>query len=130
MLRSIRRFSYTSRFISTFVPLKNKTYTETHEWIYSHTETPVAKMGLSKHAVEELGEIVYVDFNKEKGDIVEKDDEIVSVESVKATGSILAPYDGVIVENNILLEDPDILNILSNNPECEENSWFIKIEKL
>ena len=61
----------------------NKTYMETHEWILK--ENNYYKFGLSQYAMGELGELVYMEFQIDKGDIIEKGEELVVIESIKAT---------------------------------------------
>ena len=105
-------------------------YTKNDEWInYGIAdEKNNIKIGLTKNATEQLGEIVYIDFPFEVDDIFEKDDDIVFIESVKATASIKAPFDGIIKnKNNNIEEDFDILN---KTPEVYDSSWIIKVDKL
>ena len=77
--------------------------------------------------MEQLGELVFIDYLNESGDSLDKGDESVTIESVKAVESIIIPFDCKLVENNeIHLDDLENLN---ENPECEENSWIIKVKK-
>ena len=106
------------------------TYTKTDEWInYGQTDTKNnINIGLTESAVEQLGEIVYIDFPIDIEEKFEKDDDIVFIESVKATASIKAPFDGIIKnKNNNIEEDFDILN---KTPEVYDSSWIIKVDKL
>ena len=114
------------RSISTNKILREKEYLPNEEWISSTNN--ITKLGITKNAIEQMGEIVYVDYILENNDVVSKDDEIVVIESVKATESILAPFDCKIIENNLeLVENLDYLN---ESSECEDNSWILKLEKL
>lgn len=114
------------RSISTNKILREKEYLPNEEWISSTNN--ITKLGITKNAIEQMGEIVYVDYTLENNDIVSKDDEIVVIESVKATESVFAPFDCKIIENNLeLVENLDYLN---ENSECEDNSWILKLEKL
>ena len=54
---------------------------------------------------------------------------MVIIESIKAAESIEAPYDCILLENNNLLED-NLDNTINLDPECEDNSWIVKIKKL
>ena len=120
-LRSLRKVA-----LHTTAPLLNKKeYTEYEEWLLHTPEC--TKIGLSKNAVEQLGELVFIDYINEPGDILEQGEEAVSIESVKAVAGINIPFDCVLVENNdIHLDDLENLN---ENPECEQNSWIIKVKK-
>jgi len=83
-------------------------YTEEHEWL--DIEGDLVVVGITAHASEQLGEIVFVEVPAE-GIVVSKDDEVVVIESVKAASDILAPLDGEIVEVNAALEDnPGLVN--------------------
>ena len=117
-----------TRFIHTTPVLHKMIYTETHEWIYE--EVDCTKIGLSKIAIEQLGELVYIDFEVEKGNTVNENEDLVTVESVKAVEAVRSPYDCVILGINTNLEDTDFLEELSKNPECVENNWLIKIDKI
>ena len=61
-------------------------------------------------------------------DKINENDDLVFIESVKATESIKAPFDCIIKDINNDLEDN--LDQLNGSPECIENSWLIKIDKL
>lgn len=124
------------RNISTFSQIRNKEdfsknikYTESQEWLYYHRD--YTKMGITKKAIEEMSDLVYLDFSCKKGDIVRKDEELVNLESVKTVESINSPYDCVILDINNKLTEPVInLDTINKNPECIENSWIIKIDKI
>ena len=80
----------------------NKTYTDNDEWVvkmddYTH------KVGIS-NLYEQLGDLVYIEYCLEQA-MSSKRDDIVIIESVKASNSIKAPLDGKLVENNSDLED-------------------------
>ena len=77
-------------------------FTEEHEWL--RVEGDLVVVGITEHASEQLGDVVFVEL-PEEGTEVSKDDEIVVIESVKAASDILAPLDGEIVEVNSPLED-------------------------
>ncbi|MCE8008013.1 glycine cleavage system protein GcvH [Aestuariivita sp.] len=95
-------------------------YTEEHEWLLAEGELIV--VGITEHAAEQLGDVVFVELPDE-GDEVSKDDEIVVIESVKAASDILAPLDGEIVEiNEALVENPALIN-----EDAEGAAWFFKM---
>ena len=95
-------------------------FTEEHEWL--DDVDGIVTVGITAHAAEQLGDIVFVEL-PDPGASVSKDDEIVVIESVKAASDILAPIDGEIVEvNEAIVEDPAKVN---EDPEGE--AWFFKI---
>ncbi|MGB0960130.1 MAG: glycine cleavage system protein GcvH [Halocynthiibacter sp.] len=83
-------------------------FTEEHEWLLPDGDLVV--VGITAHAAEQLGDIVFVEL-PEAGDDVSSDDEVVVIESVKAASEVLAPIDGEVVEVNSQLEgEPSIVN--------------------
>ncbi|WP_292289622.1 glycine cleavage system protein GcvH [Marivita sp.] len=96
-------------------------FTEEHEWL--RVEGDEVVVGITAHAAEQLGDVVFIELPDE-GTTVSKDDEIVVIESVKAASDILAPLDGEITEvNEALVEEPGKVN---DDPEGE--SWFFKMK--
>ncbi|WP_370284671.1 glycine cleavage system protein GcvH [Pseudooceanicola nanhaiensis] len=96
-------------------------FTEEHEWL--RPEDDVVVVGITEHAAEQLGDIVFVEL-PEVGTEVSKDDECVVIESVKAASDILAPIDGEIVEvNEVLIDNPAKVN---DDPMGD--AWFFKIK--
>jgi len=96
-------------------------YTEEHEWL--NEAGGIVTVGITQHAAQELGDIVFVEL-PEVGAEVSKDEEIVVIESVKAASDILAPIDGEIVEVNAAITDePGKIN---QDPEGE--AWFFKVK--
>ena len=77
-------------------------YSEEHEWLTVEGDT--ATLGITKHAAEQLGDVVFVE-QQEAGDEFEKGGEIGVIESVKAASELYAPVDGEIVEVNEALAD-------------------------
>ena len=65
---------------------KHIKFTKSEEWLYYHRD--YTKMGITKKAVEEMTELVYLEFFCKKGDIVKKDEELFNLESVKTSESI------------------------------------------
>ncbi|MCK0150736.1 glycine cleavage system protein GcvH [Marivita sp. S6314] len=96
-------------------------YTEEHEWL--RVEGDEVVVGITAHAAEQLGDVVFVEL-PDAGTTVSKDDEIVVIESVKAASDILAPLDGEITEvNEALVDEPSKVN---DDPEGE--AWFFKLK--
>ena len=96
-------------------------YASTHEWIRVN-ENGVATVGISDHAQDALGDIVFVDL-PEPGAIVNAKDEVAVVESVKAASDLYSPISGEIIEvNGVLVEAPETVN---SGPY--ENGWFLKM---
>ncbi|MAU50827.1 MAG: glycine cleavage system protein H [Roseovarius sp.] len=96
-------------------------FTEEHEWL--RVEGDLVVVGITEHAAEQLGDVVFVDL-PEVGTSVTKDDEIVVIESVKAASDILAPLDGEIVEvNEALADEPGKVN-----EDPMGDAWFFKIK--
>ncbi len=81
---------------------ENLKYTETHEWVRIEGDT--AYVGITDHAQEALGDIVFVEIPEPDED-VKKGEEIATIESVKAASAIYAPLSGTIAETNNVLED-------------------------
>ena len=103
-----------------------KTYLPNNEWLLENND--IYKIGIDKYASEQLGELVYIDFNISEGEQVNEDDDIVYLESVKAVGTVKAPFNCTIEEINEELESN--LENINENSECEENSWLLKLKKL
>ena len=99
---------------------ENYRYTKEHEWVA--IEGDRATIGITDHAQNELGDIVYVDLPR-AGDAVAADKTMGSVESVKAVSDIYSPVTGEVIEVNTTL--PDKLEILSTDPYTE--GWIAKI---
>jgi glycine cleavage system H protein len=96
-------------------------YTEEHEWL--DDADGIVTVGITAHAAEQLGDIVFVEL-PEVGTEVTKDEEVVVIESVKAASDILAPIDGEIVEvNEAIVGEPSKVN---EDPEGE--AWFFKVK--
>jgi glycine cleavage system H protein len=96
-------------------------YSKEHEWV--RVEGNVATIGVTKFAVEQLGDVTQVDLPKE-GEVVKKDDVFGTVESVKAVSDVYAPLSGKIVKVNFPLADsPEYLN-----DEPYDEGWMVQIE--
>lgn len=102
------------------IPLNLK-YTQDHEWIA--VEGNHGKIGITDHAQEELGDIVYVEL-PEIGDKIVKGEPFGSVESVKAASDLMAPVSGTVVQVNESLDDsPELVN---ESPY--DDGWMIVVE--
>ena len=101
--------------------MSKKIYTKDHEWIELHGE--IATVGITNHAQESLGDIVFVDLPK-IGKIVSAGEEVSVIESVKAASDIYSPVDGEIIEINNNLND----NAALINQEPETKGWIFKIK--
>ncbi len=98
-----------------------KKYTESHEWI--EVAEGIATVGISEHAQEQLGDIVYVDLPEEGNDL-SKGDTMCSIESVKSANDVYTPVSGEVVEINNSLEDtPETIN-----ESAEGEGWICKIK--
>ena len=94
-------------------------YTEEHEWL--REEDGLIVVGITEHASEQLGDVVFVEL-PEVGTEVTKDDEICVIESVKAASDIRAPLDGEIVEvNQEIADNPGLVN-----EDPTGRAWFFK----
>ena len=97
-------------------------YTESHEWVHAD-EDGNARIGISDHAQEALGDLVYVELPA-IGDEVGQGDPIAVVESVKAASDIYAPVSGkVIAINEDLDDDPAIINT-----DPYDDGWLFQLE--
>jgi glycine cleavage system H protein len=96
-------------------------YTKEHEWV--HLEGDIATVGITFHAQEALGDIVYVDLPK-AGTHVEAGKSFGSVESVKAVSDVYAPVTGEVIEANdaLLVASPEKLN-----EDPHGSAWLIKV---
>ncbi|MFL6732660.1 MAG: glycine cleavage system protein GcvH [Sphingomicrobium sp.] len=95
-------------------------FTKEHEWI--RVEGDTATVGISNHAQEQLGDIVFAEV-PEAGRRVSKGQEAAVVESVKAASDVYAPVSGEVIEGNqAVADDPALVN---SDPEGE--GWFFKV---
>jgi glycine cleavage system H protein len=95
-------------------------FTEEHEWLKQDGDEVI--VGITDHATEQLGDLVFVEL-PEEGRTVVKGDGVVTIESVKAASDIAAPLDGQITEvNAAIVENPALVN-----EDPMENGWFFKM---
>ena len=101
--------------------MSEKKYSKDHEWIEINND--LATVGITNHAQESLGDIVFVDL-PEAGKEVLAGGEVSVIESVKAASDIYSPMDGVIAEvNDQLLENSALIN-----EDAENNGWIFKLK--
>ena len=96
-------------------------YSKEHEWI--KLEGDVAIIGITKHATEMLGDIVFAEL-PEKGSNVDKDGTAGVVESTKAASDVYTPVSGEVVDiNQAIIDDPSKIN-----QDPENTAWFFKLK--
>ena len=96
-------------------------FTEDHEWL--NVVDGIATVGITTHAVEQLGDLVFVDL-PETGATLARNDAAATVESVKAASDVYCPLDGEVVEvNEAIRNDPSIVN---SDPQA--GGWFFKLK--
>ena len=101
--------------------MTERRYTEDHEWVLLEGDT--ATIGISDHAQEQLGDVVFVELPEEGAGLAEGA-QAATVESVKAASEIYTPVAGEVVEINGALNDsPDLIN---SDPFGD--GWFFKIK--
>ncbi|MFA0214129.1 glycine cleavage system protein GcvH [Vibrio cyclitrophicus] len=97
-------------------------FADSHEWVKDNGDGTVT-IGISEHAQEMLGDVVFVDL-PDTGDEIEAGESFSLVESVKAASDIYAPISGEIVEINEELEDsPELIN-----EESYDGGWIVKVK--
>ena len=100
---------------------ENLKYSEDHEWV--KIEDNVAIIGITMHAAESLGDIVYIDVDS-LGKDLKQFEKFGEIESVKAVSDLFVPVSGKVVEiNEELTNNPEYVN-----EDCYEKGWIIKLE--
>lgn len=98
-------------------------YLSSHEWVRVEADGETAVIGITDHAQELLGDVVFVEL-PEVGASIAAGDEAGVVESVKAASDIYAPVSGEVIEINETLEDaPETVN-----SEPYDDGWFFKVK--
>ena len=101
--------------------MSEKKFSKKHEWV--SIEGDIATVGITKHATELLGDIVFVEV-PEVGKTVEKEGQTAVVESTKAASDVYSPISGEVIEGNkSIVDDP-----VSVNTDPEGASWFFKLK--
>ena len=96
-------------------------YSKEHEWI--KLDEDVATIGITKHATEMLGDIVFTEL-PEKGSSVEKDGTVGVVESTKAASDVYTPVSGEVIDTNQeIVDDPSKIN-----QDPEDTAWFFRLK--
>ena len=96
-------------------------YSKEHEWI--KLEGDIATIGITEHATEMLGDIVFTEL-PEKGTNVEKDGTAGVVESTKAASDVYTPVSGEVIDTNqTIVDDPSKIN-----QDPENSAWFFKLK--
>ena len=100
---------------------ENLKYTASHEWVEDLGDG-VCRIGITDHAQEELGDIVFVEL-PEEGAAVTAGEAFADVESVKAASEVYSPVTGTVREVNAALPDaPEMIN------EDAYGAWFVVVE--
>jgi glycine cleavage system H protein len=98
----------------------DRLYSREHEWV--RVEDDVCVLGITEFAQQELGEVVFVEL-PEAGQVFNAQDELGTIESVKAVAEVYSPVAGEVVEiNEAVVDDPEILN---DDPQGE--GWLVKL---
>ncbi len=101
--------------------MNERKFSKKHEWV--DVEGEIATIGITKHATEMLGDIVFVEI-PESGKDLEQDSQAAVVESTKAASDVYSPISGNVTEGNSnIVENPS-----SVNSDPEGKSWFFKIK--
>ena len=101
--------------------MSEKKFSKKHEWV--SVEGDIATVGITKHATEMLGDIVFVEV-PETGKVIEQNNQAAVVESTKAASDVYSPISGEVTEGNkLIVDDP-----ASVNTDPEGGSWFFKIK--
>ena len=96
-------------------------FSKEHEWIKVEGDT--ATIGITKHATDMLGDIVFAEL-PDKGSNVEKDGTAGVVESTKAASDVYTPVGGEVVDTNqAIVDDPSKIN-----QDPENSAWFFKLK--
>jgi len=99
----------------------DRKYSESHEW--HKLDGDLVVIGISKHAVDELTDITYVEFTQSEGPI-SKGDAFGEIESVKTTSELYAGIDGEIVAtNDAVVDNPALVN-----EDPWDKAWLIKLK--
>ena len=101
--------------------MAEKKYTKEHEWV--EVDGVTATVGITNHAQESLGDIVFIDLPT-LGKEVKSNEELCVIESVKAASDIYTPIDGEIIEVNEKLNDNGALV----NEDPENTAWIFKLK--
>jgi glycine cleavage system H protein len=100
--------------------MSGRKYTKDHEWVL--VEGNVGTVGISEHAQEQLGDIVFIELPEMDTEFAQGA-QAATVESVKAASEIYAPFSGKVVEiNGALADEPSLVN-----SDALGKGWFFKV---
>ena len=101
--------------------MSEKKFSKKHEWV--SLEGDIATVGITKHATEMLGDIVFTEV-PEAGKVVEKEGQAAVVESTKAASDVYTPISGEVIDaNQSIVDDPSKINA-----DPEGDAWFFKLK--
>jgi len=101
--------------------MADKKYSKKHEWV--ELDGDIATIGITKHATEQLGDIVFTEV-PDQGKVLDAGGEAAVVESVKAASDVYSPISGEVTESNdAIVGDPSLVN-----QDPEGNGWFFKLK--
>ena len=101
--------------------MSEKKFSKKHEWV--SLDGDVATVGITKHATEMLGDIVFVEV-PDAGKAVEKEGQAAVVESTKAASDVYTPVGGEVIDTNQeIVDDPSKIN-----QDPENTAWFFKLK--
>jgi glycine cleavage system H protein len=101
--------------------MAEKKYSKKHEWV--ELSGDIATIGITKHATEQLGDIVFTEV-PDQGKVLDAGGEAAVVESVKAASDVYSPISGEVTESNdAIVGDPSLVN-----QDPEGNGWFFKLK--
>jgi glycine cleavage system H protein len=118
---NLKKFHLLKKNIKKELNMSEKKYTEDHEWV--QIDGDIVTVGITNHAQESLGDIVFVDLPA-VGKEVKAKDELCVIESVKAASDIYSPLDGEVTEiNDNLTNDSSLVN-----QDAETKGWIFKMK--
>ncbi|GAA1539255.1 glycine cleavage system protein GcvH [Actinomadura kijaniata] len=99
-------------------------YSEEHEWVAGlDNEDGIVTIGITAHAADSLGEIVFIELQANEGDTVESGETFGEVESTKSVSDLYAPVNGeVVAVNQAVIDEPKVIN---DDPYGE--GWIVKV---
>ena len=101
--------------------MSEKKYSKDHEWV--SIENEIATVGITNHAQESLGDIVFIEL-PDIGKSIKMGDQVGVIESVKVASELYSPVSGEIIEvNNELTTTPQLLNT-----DPENTGWYMKLK--
>ncbi|MEK9658240.1 MAG: glycine cleavage system protein GcvH [bacterium] len=102
------------------MPYKDYRFTKDHEWV--QITDGIATIGITKHATNELGEVVFIEVLD--SETLKQKDEVGTVESVKTVSSVYTPISGAYIESNEqVIKDPNLIN-----EDPMKDGWLVKIK--